>query len=215
MNKNDVKGKKNSSSKSPKLKDRKASEDKLLKAAELIFAKHGFQGATTRMIAEKANVNLSLINRYFDGKYGLLIKIIELKAQECHGLEYSPKDNLVDELNAYCEMQTRQFYEGLSLFRIILVQYITDPKFLKKFKEIAEIFQNNQPIENRIEQLIKDKKVAPNFPFKLFIEVLDDMRFGKVVGDTIIFNIPIEDLLKKQYEFIKLFAEQYDLTKKG
>ena len=95
------------------------------------------------------------------------------------------------------------------------MQYITDPKFLKKFKEIAEIFQNNQPIENRIEQLIKDKKVAPNFPFKLFIEVLDDMRFGKVVGDTIIFNIPIEDLLKKQYEFIKLFAEQYDLTKKG
>ena len=215
MNKNDVKGKKSTSTKSPKLKDRKASEDKLLKAAELIFAKHGFQGATTRMIAEKANVNLSLINRYFDGKYGLLIKIIELKAQECQGLEYSPKDNLVDELNAYCEMQTRQFYEGLSLFRIILVQYITDPKFLKKFKEIAEIFQNNQPIENRIEQLIKDKKVAPNFPFKQFIEVLDDMRFGKIVGDTIIFNIPIEDLLKKQYEFIKLFAEQYDLTKKG
>lgn len=215
MNKNDVKGKKSTNIKSPKLKDRKASEDKLLKAAELIFSKHGFQGATTRMIAEKANVNLSLINRYFDGKYGLLIKIIELKAQECQGLEYSPKDNLVDELNAYCEMQTRQFYEGLSLFRIILVQYITDPKFLKKFKEIAEIFQNNQPIENRIEQLIKDKKVAPNFPFKLFIEVLDDMRFGKVVGDTIIFNIPIEDLLKKQYEFIKLFAEQYDLTKKG
>lgn len=215
MNKINRKVKKTTTTSAPKLKDRKASEEKLLKAAEQIFAKHGFQGATTRMIAEKANVNLALINRYFEGKYGLLLKIVELKAEECRGLEYAPKDNLVDELNAYCEMQTRQFYEGLSLFRIILVQYITDPKFLKKFKEIAEIFQNNQPIENRIEQLIKDKKVSPNFPYKQFIEVLDDMRFGKIIGDTLIFNVPIDELLKKQYEFIKLFAEQYDLTKKG
>jgi len=215
MNKNVVKSKKTASVKSPKLKDRKASEEKLLKAAELIFAKYGFQGTTTRMIAEKADVNLALINRYFDGKYGLLLKIIELKAQECIGLEYAPKDNLVDELNAYCEMQTRQFYEGLSLFRIILVQYITDPKFLKKFKEIAEIFQNNQLLENRIEKLIKDKKVSPHFPYKQFIETLDDMRFGKIVGTTLIFNAPINELLEKQFEFIKLFAEQYDLSKKG
>lgn len=214
MNKNDGKSKKTTVVKSPKLKDRKASEEKLLKAAEQIFAKHGFQGATTRMIAEKANVNLSLINRYFDGKYGLLLKIVELKAQECKGLEYEPKNNLVDELNAYCEMQTRQFYEGLSLFRIILVQYITDPKFLKKFKEIAEIFQNNQLLEDRIEKLIKDKKVSPQFAFKNFIEVLDDMRFGKIVGDTLLFNVPMEELLNKQYDFIKLFAAQYDLTKK-
>lgn len=214
MNKNDGKSKKTTVAKSPKLKDRKASEEKLLKAAELIFSKHGFQGATTRMIAEKANVNLSLINRYFEGKYGLLLKIVELKAQECIGLEYEPKNNLIDELYSYSEMQTRQFYEGLSLFRIILVQYITDPKFLKKFKEIAEIFQNNQLLEDRIEKLIKDKKVSPHFPFKQFIEVLDDMRFGKIVGETLLFNSPIDDLLKKQYEFINLFAAQYDLTKK-
>lgn len=199
----------------PKHKDRKASEDKLIQSAEFIFSKHGYQGATTRMIAERANLNLTLINRYFDGKFGLLLKIIELKAHECHALEYPARDNLIDELDSYVEMQLRQFYEGISLFKIVLVQYLTDAKFLKKFKDIAEIFQNNQHLNTRIQKLIADKKVSPDFPFEIAVKGLDDMIFGQVVGETLLFNRSKEVLEAQQKEYVRFIAASYDLTKKG
>ena len=80
----------------PKSKDRLATEIRLLDAAEQIFSRHGFQGATTRMIAKKADVNVALIARYFDGKYGLMLKFIEKKAAECRIIimDYPPQETL-------------------------------------------------------------------------------------------------------------------------
>lgn len=207
---------KTKASKAPiKAKDRKASEEKLLQAAEFIFSKHGYQGATTRMIAEKANLNLALINRYFDGKFGLLLKIIEIKAHECHALEYEAQPSLIEELDCYIEVSLNQFFEGLSLFKIVLVQYLTDAKFLKKFKDIAELFQNDQQLNARIKKLIEDKKVSPDFPHELIVKSIDDMIFGQVVGETLLYNTQMDVLLVKLKEYVRVVAAPYDLTKKS
>jgi AcrR family transcriptional regulator len=42
--------------------------ERILSAALAIFAEHGFDGARTRDIAERAGANLGLIKYYFDGK---------------------------------------------------------------------------------------------------------------------------------------------------
>ncbi|HEY2387688.1 MAG TPA: TetR family transcriptional regulator [Candidatus Binatia bacterium] len=42
--------------------------ERILNAALAIFAEHGFGGARTRDIAERADANLGLIKYYFDGK---------------------------------------------------------------------------------------------------------------------------------------------------
>lgn len=198
-----------------KAKDRKASEEKLLQAAEYVFSKHGYQGATTRMIAEKAGLNLALINRYFDGKFGLLLKIIETKAHECQALQYEPQDNLIDEFDCYIEMSLKQFFEGLSLFKIVLVQYLTDPKFLKKFKDIAELFQNDQQLNARIKKLIEDKKVSPQFPHEMVVKAIDDMIFGQIVGETLLFNTSMDVLLTNAKRYMRFLATPYDLSKKA
>ena len=49
----------------------KDSKAKLLYSAFSEFAKNGFWGATTRDIAEKANINISSILYYFGGKRGM------------------------------------------------------------------------------------------------------------------------------------------------
>ena len=67
-----------------KKRDRSASEERLVKAGTEIFSKFGFDGCTTRMIAKKADVNESLIGRYFDGKEGLLLAIIEIFSTARH-----------------------------------------------------------------------------------------------------------------------------------
>jgi len=45
--------------------------ERLLEAAVDVFGKHGFEAATTRMIATAAGVNIAAIPYYFSGKEGL------------------------------------------------------------------------------------------------------------------------------------------------
>lgn len=49
---------------------------RLLEAGVDIFGKHGFDAATTRMIAKKAGVNIAAIPYYFNGKEGLYHTVV-------------------------------------------------------------------------------------------------------------------------------------------
>ena len=51
--------------------------EKLLTSSIDVFGRYGFDGATTRMLAETAGVNLQAIPYYFGGKEGLYIAAAE------------------------------------------------------------------------------------------------------------------------------------------
>lgn len=53
-----------------------ATAERIVLAAQRIFHEKGFDGATTREIAELAGINLTLINRYFGSKLGLFEKAV-------------------------------------------------------------------------------------------------------------------------------------------
>lgn len=54
----------------------KDTADRILDAAEQIFAREGFSGASTRSIATAANANIGLLTYYFNSKEGLLDAVI-------------------------------------------------------------------------------------------------------------------------------------------
>lgn len=53
------------------LKKGAMAREKMLHAALVVFGKHGFDGATTRMLAQEANMNLGAIPYYFGSKEDL------------------------------------------------------------------------------------------------------------------------------------------------
>ncbi len=53
-----------------------ATAERILRAAQKVFHEKGFDGATTREIADLAGINLTLINRYFGSKLGLFEKAV-------------------------------------------------------------------------------------------------------------------------------------------
>src|SRR5215469_17009595 len=59
---------------SMQVSDQETSE-KLIAAAERLFAEHGYNGVSVRMIAAAAGVNWSLLGYYFRGKEGLLSEV--------------------------------------------------------------------------------------------------------------------------------------------
>src|SRR5438477_400270 len=78
------------------------SRERILNAALAVFAEHGFDGARTRDIAERADANLGLIKYYFDGKEKLWKAAVtrafeELQADSAAGLQGRVTDDPPDQ----------------------------------------------------------------------------------------------------------------------
>lgn len=61
-------------------KDKEQRQNALVDAANAVFAERGYDAATTREIAERAGCAEGLIHRYFAGKRGLLLAILDQRA---------------------------------------------------------------------------------------------------------------------------------------
>jgi AcrR family transcriptional regulator len=57
-------------------RDREATTRRILEAATLLFAEHGYDHVTMRMIANAAEANVALVNRYFGSKAGLFAEVL-------------------------------------------------------------------------------------------------------------------------------------------
>ena len=78
------------------------SRERILEAAGRVYAKHGFRGATTRLIAIEAGVNEVTLFRTFGSKGALLEAVLEQQHEQGHApsLPADPVDPLV-ELTAF------------------------------------------------------------------------------------------------------------------
>jgi TetR/AcrR family transcriptional regulator, regulator of cefoperazone and chloramphenicol sensitivity len=63
-------------------RDKEQRRQSLIDSATAVFAERGYDCATTREVAERANCAEGLIHRYFNGKRGLLLAILESRATQ-------------------------------------------------------------------------------------------------------------------------------------
>src|SRR5437867_2741334 len=63
-------------------RDKEQRRQSLIDSATAVFAVRGYDCATTREVAERANCAEGLIHRYFNGKRGLLLAILESRAAQ-------------------------------------------------------------------------------------------------------------------------------------
>lgn len=169
-------------------KDRSLTEVKLIRAAEQLFAEHGFDGATTRMIAQKADVNIALINRYFEGKEGLFLSIIKERSH-LHINDFAasiPQKTLTDECKQFLAIRFKRHRADARLFKMVMVHLMTDAKFKKKFEASLVELEDDQEMINRITNLQKAKKVDKKLDPPEFVEMLKIQHFGAFIIGYII-----------------------------
>lgn len=100
--------------------DDQGSREKLIEVAGRLFSEKGLDGVTTRDIAGEAQVNISLISYYFQGKEGLYRAVMEdfaLKAQATLQKVLAEIDT--DQLNkqAYTQIM-RSIIQGIAKMKI-------------------------------------------------------------------------------------------------
>jgi len=110
--------------------NRPARERALIAAATSLFSARGFDATTTRQIAAAAGCAEGLIHRYFGGKSGLLLAIIQCRvAQEITDLsERLPLAlDISGEIQQLVEFEIGRMWEDREFFRVLVPRAMLDP----------------------------------------------------------------------------------------
>lgn len=195
-----------------KKRDRSASEDRLLTAGLEIFSKHGFDGATTRMIAKKADVNESLIARYFDGKEGLLVSIIEkfLEEMMVRELPYPPQNTLGEELELYVKDRIDQGCMHDDFAKIIFSQCLVNKKFKKRVMETIPM-QLDERLITRVQALANAGKLKSQTDVHQLCQDVDTYLDGVFFFECILHESPSKEAENLAIRFVRLYSQLYDL----
>ena len=191
-----------------KTRGREATMDRLLKAGIEVFATHGFDAATTKLIAQEAGINESLINRYFDGKEGLLVAIIRTYV-ECERTQgpfenYPRGETVAEELRHFFKAMHEHHLKRRELTRIFMSRAMIDTKVRDELKKFSE--KGAPPI---LIQRLKDHQDKG-----LIRSDVDVAKAAAVIGNAAFSMIFINHIVMgTDAEFIKeamsAFAEQY------
>ena len=112
-------------------KDKEHRQRALIEAANATFAEHGYDCATTREIARRAGCAEGLIHRYFRGKQGLLLAILEGKsAQVVAGFRQAlpGRDTVLEDLQQIFDWYLTVMWERRDYMRVSISRATIDPE---------------------------------------------------------------------------------------
>jgi len=138
----------------------------ILQIAERLFAEHGFDGTSIRMISKEAAINVAMVSYYFGSKESLLEKLIiyrvsdlKLKLENVLKTEASPIIKIENYVNLYIEKMdfNKDLYqilssEATSTKRKINLKAFSEVKKsnLETLKNIVELGQNQNVFRKEI-----------------------------------------------------------------
>lgn len=163
----------------PRKRDRSATEERLLKAAESVFARMGFQGATTKLIAKESGVNESLIARYFSGKTGLLFAILRnhIEVSLALRLPYPPQESLDQELRHYAKFTAQKYEDAIHTVKILVTQALVDERFNIKIRGLLPKSMNAE-LAARLTTLKNNGMISQASDVERVIAGLETQIFG-------------------------------------
>ncbi len=121
-------------------RDRQATQDALVAAAAAAFSEYGYEGTTTRTIAEAANCSEALIQRYFNGKEGLLLAVLQREGGPFDSKSFFARPlctSLKDEANEALNYIVGRFTSEADRIRIVLSRVFLDRAFKEYFNSIC------------------------------------------------------------------------------
>ena len=113
---------------------KKDTKTKILDAALELFSEKGFKSTTTKIIAEKADVNEVTLFRYFGSKEKLFFAVVDKGAEirmDILQVELNPSENMVDELTMIGNHMAESMVKRASFFRLMVLE-------LDRYPEIWE-----------------------------------------------------------------------------
>ena len=197
--------------KTPRVKDRAQTEAKLLGAAARLFSRFGFDGTSVKRIADASGVNVSLINRYFGGKEGLLLALVErLIAEKQEGdLGYPPQPSLREEIYGYLEYRLTVDAGNDRLIRILVSQVAVNERFRSSVLR-ALSSRTDTNFRERLLILRKRGEIPASLDIDRLFMAVSYLSFSASFLGHLVMERPITELLELFDEFSSVYAAGLD-----
>ena len=143
------------------IEQEQTTEEKILLSASKVFTEKGFAGTRTRDIAEKAVINLALLNYYFRSKEKLFEQVMKIKVVLLFGKILPILINEKTSLEEKIDLASEKYFEILSKNPNLPLFVISEIQ--KKNSNITKIIPVNKIFENSvIIKQIKEKRPEIN-----------------------------------------------------
>ncbi len=184
------------------MKDKRAH---IIDTALQLFSEQGFEGTSIRDIAEKASVNVAMVNYYFGSKEKLFEKLVEYKSAVTRGLldeisknkALSPIEKIEHIVDAFIE----KLFIHRSFHRLIYQELILNQREALQQSIVNTLSPNAFIIKSIIESGMKKgefKKVDPELTVASLIgsinQVLLSKKFCNKLMNTEDDYVPYDDI---------------------
>jgi AcrR family transcriptional regulator len=171
-------------------RDRDATARALRDAAVRVFAERGYDAATTREVARAAGVSEQLIQRYFGGKAGLLLSIMEnYSERDREGLFGTPPagKTVEQEIEQLLGFHLEREREYGNFARVAVYRSIVDPAVAA---EIARMFTGSREpfILERLAALRDKGLIGRTIDLPAIAHVLSTLSFALAFNDQLVFR---------------------------
>ena len=122
-------------------KDKELRRQALIHAANAVFAERGFDAATTREIAERAGCAEGLIHRYFSGKRGLLLAILDHRSPTIgpeFGAGLVDTDSVEEDIEQIVLHDIDAKWEKRDFMRVCVSQAAIDPELGAAIRDLIQ-----------------------------------------------------------------------------
>jgi AcrR family transcriptional regulator len=188
-------------------RDREATKQALLAAGLQVFAERGYDAATTREVAQAAGVNEQLIQRYFGGKKGLLVAIIERFGEEerrCCAMP-PPCESLEAEIRGFLDFQLEHASATSDFSKVALHRSLCDPEVAR---EIGRQFAETRVplLHQRLEALRARGLIDRGADLGAAATALSSLSFGLAFVDQVVFGADCERLRRVTRHVARVYA---------
>ncbi|HEY1463951.1 MAG TPA: TetR/AcrR family transcriptional regulator [Terriglobales bacterium] len=149
---------KNKKNRPLRVRNRDARERALIEAAGKLFADQGYEHTTTRQIAAKAGCAEGLISRYFQGKAGLLRKLVELQLSRKDGAPAALPPTMKEEIGRMLEEEVQRFWDDREFLKMVVPQMILDTALGRQLQDLSE--RRAKGIIDRLQTYDECKKLS-------------------------------------------------------
>ncbi len=188
-------------------RNRAATEEKLLKAGLDVFSRHGYDGASVKQIAEASGSNVSLINRYFGGKEGLLLTLVKrLVVDKQEGeLGYPPQPTLKAEIFEYLRYRLTVDAANDKLIRILVSRVMTDQTFRRDVMQVVS-GEADANFRARLETLRENGRIAAETDIDQVFMAVSNLSFSANVLGHLVMGRTRSELLTLFEHFSSVYA---------
>jgi AcrR family transcriptional regulator len=188
-------------------RDKEATRQALLAAAVEVFAERGYDAATTRAVAQAAGVNEQLIQRYFGGKAGLLLAIIERFGEQERGCCSLPPacTSVEAEVRGFLEYQLEHAAAVGKISKVALYRSLYDPEVAcaigRQFAETRVAL-----LRQRLSALQARGLIDPEADLEAAATALASLSFGLAFVDQLVFGADCARLRRVARHVARVYA---------